>query len=259
MDFLGALKSEIFRPLASVVLPGVLALSPCVILTANAIPEVQNFYKDQSTWFFWTVIALATVVGMLLEDIGSSIERGIDRCMDLEYLYGHDKVWIAYLSKGVVDNNGRRFLGAIVTRLKFINSIIPAVLFFSIGIFLLDRQVDFMSPTALLVFLVGMATLICWLFRTSTELSEVASSTRYCLLEEADRPAEYDMGAIPVRRIRHFAYAVGEILTSRVFDIDLRGRVFFCVIPESVAIFTGWKRTKAAILARHSGEGIEGG
>ncbi|MBF6024847.1 hypothetical protein [Lysobacter niastensis] len=195
MELLSALKNEVFRPLASVVLPGVLALAPYVIVTCNLIPDVFKFYQSQATWFLIVVLACGTVAGMLLEDIGSSIERGIDRCMDLEYLYGHDKVWLAYLSDGTTDNNGRRFLGAAVTRLKFLNSLMPALFFFAIGIVWLHCQTGLWKDSSVFIFCLCALGLLSWMFRASTELSEVA-------LDDSFLPAQAGGPTKGIRRKR---------------------------------------------------------
>jgi len=224
-------------------MPGVVALVPFVVIACNNLPELRQFYVAQPSWFLAGVLGAGTLAGLLLEDIGSSIERGIDRCIDLEYLKGHEEVWMAYLSFGVVDSNGRRFLGSTVTRLKFINSLMPSILVFSLGIVLIHLQHHIWGNRAISVFCGLAALLLMWLFRTSTELSEVASTTRYCLLPEDKRPKQYDVNASSVRRIRHFAYALGEVVTSRVGDIDLTKRSVFAVIPVAFSIFFGFSKT----------------
>lgn len=247
MDPFAALKSEIFRPLATVVIPGLLAVAPSAAVLCIESNHLLSFYKSQTTWFMVALVIVSTAVGMLMENIGSSIERGIDRCMDVEYQAGHSEVWVAYLSCGVVDNNGRRFLGSIVTRLKFINSMIPALVAFSVGMWLLLQRLADLSVAAIAMLLFVMASILTWLFRTSTELSEVASNTRFCLLPLDKRPASYNADAISVRRWRHFAYVVGELVTSRGFEIDLRGKLAVAVLLESWRIFWGVKRGRRVI------------
>lgn len=243
MDPFSAFKNEVFRPLASVVMPGIIAIAPFVIIACNNLVDVRIFYLKQTSWFLAAVIGAGTVVGMLLEDVGSSIERGIDRCIDLEYLEGHDAVWMAYLSFGTHDTNGRRFLGSTVTRLKFINSLMPALLVFTLGIVTIHLQNGTWSSRSVSFFCAGVFLLLLWLFRTSTELSEVASTTRYCLLPQEDRPSTYNASASSVRRIRHFAYVVGEMITSRVGDIDLRGKPAIAVVPIAFSVFFGLSKT----------------
>lgn len=244
MDPFLAFKDEVFRPIAAVVLPGLLATSPFLIIACNAIVELRTFYLLQPLWFFAGMIGLGTIVGMLIEYLGSSIERGIDRCIDLEYLHGYDKVWMLYLSGDHSDTNGRRFLSVTVTRIKFINSLMPALVIFSVGIITIHIQTGKWSHTSITVFCLVMTLFLAWMFRTSTEMSEVASNTRYCLLKTEERPPEYDSEVCPVRRVRHFAYVVGEFICSRVSDIDLRGRRIYCVIPDALAILIGIKKTK---------------
>ena len=244
MDPFLAFKDEVFRPIAAVVLPGLLALTPFLIFACNEITELKAFYLLQPLWFFAGMIGAGTIIGMLTEYVGSSIERGIDRCIDLEYLHGYDKVWMLYLSGAHDDTNGRRFLSVTVTRIKFINSLMPALVIFSFGILILHFQTNEWKPSSLLTFCVVMILLLAWMFRTSTEMSEVASNTRYCMLSDEKRPREYDPEVCPVRRIRHFAYVIGELICSRVSDLDLRGRRIYWVIPDSLAILFGVHKTK---------------
>lgn len=240
MDPLSALRNEVFRPLAAVVMPGILAISPFAIVACNAMPDVLLFYKAQPTWFLLLIAGVGTLAGLLLENVGSSIERGIDRCMEAEYMPGSDLVWTAYLASGTADNNGRRFLGATVTRLKFINSLMPAMIAFNVGIVALQVQAKPWHWSSVVYFMAGTVVLLTWLFRTSTELSEVASTTRYYLLPKQDRPASYNPDAATVRRLRHFAYVVGELATSKVYAIDLKGKWAILVIPISLSILFPW-------------------
>lgn len=242
MDPLSALKNELFRPLAAVVMPGILAIAPFVVVLCNGIEEVFFFYEDQPSWFLAAVISAGTTFGLLLENVGSSIERGIDRCMDLEYLHGSDQVWSAYLACGTVDNNGRRFLGATVTRLKFLNSLMPALVVFGLGILSLQCQVAPWTWKAVAFFGAGLTLLLLWLFRMSTELSEIASNTRYYLLDKATRPFNYNPDAVTVGRWRHFAYVIGELITSKVYAIDLRNKRALAVAPMCIKILLSGPR-----------------
>lgn len=249
MDPFSGLKNEVFRPLAAVVLPGMLALAPFAVIAANGLPEIARFYGEQPNWFLVAFVATGTIVGLLLENVGSSIERGIDRCMENEFLPGHDAVWLAYLSCGTVDNNGRRFLAGIVTRLKFINSLMPALAFLGLGTIFLHIQNDNWASWKFWSFQAALLILQVWLFRTSTELSEVASSTRYHLLDRRLRPPEYDPTRQSGRRHRHFAYVIGELLTSRVSEIDLRNRIWLAVICDSLRLLSGQVRKEPAVGA----------
>lgn len=238
MDPSSFLKNELFRPLAAIVLPGTLALVPFAIAFCNGMPDVLAFYKAQPTWFLTILVGAGIVLGMFLENIGSSIERGIDRCMELEYLPGHNAVWMAYLKCGVSDSNGRRFLSATVTRLKFLNSFMPALVVLCSGLALLQWQMQIWSSVVIGAgVFIGCITL-WWAFRMSVELSEIASTTRFGMLDEKDRPFNYPIDACTVRHYRHLGYVLIELMTSRSSEVDLSGKRIFWIVPTIVGLWT---------------------
>jgi len=240
MDPSSFLKNELFRPLASIVLPGTIALAPFAIALANAMPEVRDFYDAEPSWFLAALIGAGVVMGMFLENIGSSIERGIDRCMELEYLPGHDEVWSKYLNCGTVDNNGRRFLSSTVTRLKFLNSFMPALFLLCAGLGVLQWQTHRWSTSTLIVGALVAWAALWWAFRMSVELSEIASTTRFGMLSEAERPPTYKTEACTVRHYRHFGYVLIELATSRASEANISGRRIFWVVPITFVLL--WKR-----------------
>ena len=221
MDPLSAFKNEVFRPVASIVLPGMLAIGPIAVAMANAIPEIKQLFDHQTLIFFLLFTGASTVSGMLLENVGSSIERGIDRCMETEYLPGAEAVWGAYLALSCSDTYAKKYLGSLVTRLKFINAMIPAVFIFGLGIYVLHLQVGRWNASTLLGTWLFLFVLISWLFRTSTELSEAALFSRLKMLPP-DHGIKLDIAANTVSRFRHFAYVLTELRSSRVGEFDFK-------------------------------------
>ena len=219
LDPLGAFKSEVFRPIASIVLPGSLAIGMYAILLGNAVEEVHTLFATQPLVYFSVFFGAATTVGMLLENIGSSIERGVDTCMEREYLHGAEPIWGAYLAASSQDLNARKYLGTLVTRLKFLNSMIPAVLLFSVGLMVLNFQLDRWSWWWIVCIEVGLLTLVSWLFKSSVELSEAAVYSRFRLLAPG-HGIQLDENAHTVSRFRHFAYSLAELRTSRVEEMN---------------------------------------
>lgn len=219
VDATSAFKSEVFRPIASIVLPGMLALSPFAIVAGNAIPEVGTLFKEATALFVIFLAAAATVVGMLLENIGTGIERGIDRCMDVEYLPGASEIWAAYLALPCSDTFARKYLGSLVTRLKFINSMLPATYLFAAGMWALHFQLNRWGIEGMIIMSFGVFVLSAWLFRTSTELSEAALFSRLKMLPEAAQ-TKIPTEAHSVSRGRHLAYVLTELRTSRVSEAD---------------------------------------
>lgn len=221
VDPINAFKSEVFRPIASIVLPGMLAIGPFVIVLGNVVPEVEALYLKQSLVFFSLFFGAATVAGMLLENIGSSIERGIDTCMEREYLRGSETVWAAYLACPCTETYARKYLGTLVTRLKFINSMIPAATLFGLGMLALNLQLGRWPWLWLLLLSLPLALMISWLFKSSVELSEAAVFSRFKMLP-ATSGVSLDITSHTVSRFRHFAYALVELRTSRVEELDFK-------------------------------------
>jgi hypothetical protein len=221
MDPITAFKSEVFRPIASIVLPGMLAIGPFSIALANALPEISKFSAANPVLYFALLTGASTIAGMLLENIGSSIERGVDQCMETEYASGASAIWAAYLGMSCSETYGRKYLASLVTRLKFINSMIPAIYIFGAGIWVLHVQIERWSTNVLILISFCLIALGAWLFRTSIELSEAALFSRLQMLPK-DHGLILDTEADSVSRLRHLAYVVTELRSSRVYDVNFK-------------------------------------
>jgi len=231
MDPFGAFKSEVFRPIASLVLPGMLAIGMFAIILGNSVPEVRNLYSAQPILYFALFFSAATIAGMLLENIGSSLERGIDTCMEREYLPNSGKVWGAYLACECKESYARKYLGALVTRLKFINSMIPASAAFGFGLILLNLQITRWPWHSIGLFEIVLLLLSTWLYKSSVELSEAALFSRLRILPEG-HGINLDVDAHTVSRFRHFAYSLTELRTARIEEIDFSGLTGFRLFVE---------------------------
>jgi hypothetical protein len=250
MDPFSAFKSEVFRPLACLVLPGLLALSPFVLMVCDYSDAISSYFESHEIVAYLLLLGAATIFGLLLENVGISIERGIDLCMELEYLHGADEVWDTYLSGDGANTNGKRYLGTLVTRLKFVNSFIPALAIFGFGMILLHFQVRELAPWEVGTAAMGCVFLLLWLFRVSIELSEAASNTRQrILVHEGKQVPNYSPSAITVGRERHFAYVLAEVLTSRGNELSLHGRSSFYVFPWLLVRTWKWLALWAVLIA----------
>jgi hypothetical protein len=74
MDVTSAFKSEIFRPLTTVVIPGAVAIGPYVILVGYYAPITFKFWDDHSAAVVATIVVAAIAVGLVLDNIGTHIE-----------------------------------------------------------------------------------------------------------------------------------------------------------------------------------------
>lgn len=255
MDLLGAFENEVFRPIASIVLPGMLAIGIFAVVLGNSIPEVRDLFEKQPLFFFSFLFGAATIVGMLLENIGSSIERGIDTCMEREYLPGAGTVWAAYLSSPCTDIYARKYLGTLVTRLKFMNSMIPATTLLGVGLIALSLQLDHWSWWGVFVYCaLPLSIFISWMFKSSVELSEAALFARLKMLPSS-QSIKLDTNAHTVGRFRHFAYSLTELRTSRVEEIDFKALKHIALLLEVIRLmlpFTKKVREKTRAKAESS-------
>ena len=219
LDPLNAFKSEVFRPIASIMLPGALAIGMFALVLGNAVEEVRLFSIKQTFVYFAFFLGVATMVGMLLENVGSSIERGVDTCMDREYLRGADKVWSAYLAVNGGESNARKYLGCLVTRMKFIYSMIPATILFSLGLVSLNLQLGRWSWWWIGGIELLLLALVAWLFKSAIELSEAALFCRFKMLPVGNG-IPFNQDVHTVSRFRHAAYALVELRTSRIEELS---------------------------------------
>jgi hypothetical protein len=103
--------------------------------------------------------------------------------------------------------------------MKFIYSMIPAVVLFALGLALLNFRIERWSwwgigGIELLLFL-----LVAWLFKSAVELSEAALYCRFTMLPVGSCIA-LNPDAHTVSRFRHAAYAVAELRTSRIEELS---------------------------------------
>jgi hypothetical protein len=75
MDFISAFKSELFRPLATLVVPGGVALGPYVLVAGYYFPDVISFWREHPSAFVAIVVISIVAVGLIVEDLGAFIER----------------------------------------------------------------------------------------------------------------------------------------------------------------------------------------
>lgn len=134
MDPTSAFKSEIFRPLTTVAIPGAVAFGPFVVITQYYLPVVTRFWKEHDGAFVSIVVICVLAIGLMMENIGALVEITIDKRLQ-EKDTDHLTNWNKYLSLKLKDEIvGQRYLQGAVLRLKFELAMIPAVLFLGIGL-----------------------------------------------------------------------------------------------------------------------------
>lgn len=116
-DVLGAFGSEVLRPLASLVLPGAVAIIPYFVLVRLLFPSFSAMLSANSAETVFALLAICLFTGFILEDLGSWLE---DRWDDRTDCPGLREDWYAYLRFAFkTEPVGHRYLRTLVLRLKF--------------------------------------------------------------------------------------------------------------------------------------------
>ena len=142
MDFTSAFKSEVFRPLVTLVVPGSTALGPYIIVTGYYIPRVRVFWEEHPWAFVAIVVVCILTCGLILEDIGTWVERQWDKLLESKN-GDHIKTWYEYLKLELDDEIiGQRYLRIILTWMKFELAMAPALISLGVGLIWIHNLYD---------------------------------------------------------------------------------------------------------------------
>jgi hypothetical protein len=135
MNVESALKDDVFRPLATTIVPGTLAIAPYILVSAVYVPQIEQFWNDHPNAFAAAIAVIVIAAGLICEDIGSEIEAGwIDKRMkrrDPEF----QTRWQRYLTLELDEHLvGRKYLKSLVLRFKFELAMIPALISLMVGL-----------------------------------------------------------------------------------------------------------------------------
>jgi hypothetical protein len=133
-----AFGSEVFRPLATIVIPGAMAISIWFVVLLQRFPSFRNLVKANHTETSLLLALTSIAVGLLVEDIGSRIEsRWFDKHLSGKPGFsGHDEEWNRYLRLTFsIEPVGQRYLRTILLRFKFEVGTAVALLLSSLGLF----------------------------------------------------------------------------------------------------------------------------
>jgi hypothetical protein len=109
-----------FRPLATLVLPGLIALTPVAVAIIWSLAPMRLFVQANQGVTIGTIIALGIFCGLVLEDIGARIEDWLFRRRFRDDKEARDKDWYDYLRLASnVEPVGLRYISTLVLRLKF--------------------------------------------------------------------------------------------------------------------------------------------
>jgi hypothetical protein len=119
MGSISAFKSELFRPLTTIIVPGSFAVGPWWLVAMAKDVDVANFTTEFPSAFVFVFFMLVTAAGFVLENVGARIEAFCDGCLKSKN-QDHEDRWNEYLQLEIKDEIvGQRYLQTIVTRMKF--------------------------------------------------------------------------------------------------------------------------------------------
>lgn len=75
-------KREVFRPFATIMVPGVITVLPYAIQLLYTYPDIRDFAQANAGASVVIGVIFALAVGLILEDAGAKIEVAWDRKLD---------------------------------------------------------------------------------------------------------------------------------------------------------------------------------
>jgi hypothetical protein len=182
-EIFSAFGSEVFRPLATIVIPGAMALSTWFIVLLQRFPLIRRLVEANHTETS-LILAFASIAsGLLVEDIGSRIEsRWLDKQLAKKPEFSrHAHDWYQYLRLTFsIEPVGQRYLRTILLRFKFEVGTAVALVISSTGLFWTGLE----SRWALLWLSLCVAIALGLLFEARCS-HELLSKVRHEILEGA--------------------------------------------------------------------------
>lgn len=172
MNFAETFKSEVFRPIVTLVIPGAVAIGPYIIVAGYYVPRIQKFWDEHPSAFVAIVTIFGIAAGLVLEDIGLLIETGWDRVLDNKKNKekGADSEhfinWEKYLKLELKDEIiAQRYLRIVLTWMKFELAMFPALVFLWAGLLWVNCIYNVWSELGfvlLSLFILGLASFLLY-------------------------------------------------------------------------------------------------
>ena len=183
-NFFSAFTTDVFRPIATILIPGAIAISTWFIGLVwhfGAIRDLTSNHTEVSL-----VLLLAMIFGgMVVEDLGSTYEGKLDDIAKNATNGKHGEEWDQYLRLVFRDSPvGRRYLGTLVLRLKFELGIAFSMLSAALGLlWLLYLGLSQMTFVWTDLICVGF---IVWGLSEARKTHDLLAKTRHNLLKSID-------------------------------------------------------------------------
>jgi len=181
-NFFSAFTNDVFRPLATLLIPGAIGISTWFIALVWHFPQLGDLVRANHSDTGLVVLLVTIFAGMVFEDFGARWEVQLDRWADRRTSGEHTKNWWKYLRTAFKsDPIGRRYARTLVLRLKF--ELGTAFAMISAGIGLVWLAFLGLSPLPLTCLALVSLLLSFWGFNEAKETHRVLSKTRAALLQ----------------------------------------------------------------------------
>jgi hypothetical protein len=137
-EIFSAFGSEIFRPLATTVIPGAMTITVWFIVLIQRFALLRDLVSANHTETAVLLALISIASGLLVEDCGSRIEsRWFDRRLEKNPKFStHEEEWNQYLRLAFkIEPVGQRYLRTIFMRFKFELGTAVALLSSAVGLF----------------------------------------------------------------------------------------------------------------------------
>jgi hypothetical protein len=175
-EIFSAFGSEIFRPLATILIPGAMAICAWFVGLLQRFPSVRTLVDANHTETTLLLVLASIGAGLMVEDIGSRIEsRYFDKWLAKRTEFcAHSEEWCQYLRLAFkTEPVGQRYLRTILLRFKF--ELGSAIAFLSTGFGLFQTNLPLYKSLMWFGFLAAVAAYLVFVEARSSHrlLSEV--------------------------------------------------------------------------------------
>jgi hypothetical protein len=182
-NFFSAFTTDVFRPLATLLIPGAIGVSTWFFALIWQFASLQEFVVRNHTETGFGLLLVMVFAGMVFEDFGARWENQLDRWADKRTEGQHTKNWLCYLQTSFKsDPVGRRYARALVLRLKFELGVGVASISAAMGLIWLATLG---ASCGILISSFGVCLLFsCWGLIEAKETHKLLSRTRATILEK---------------------------------------------------------------------------
>jgi hypothetical protein len=195
MDKISSLNLDIDRVLLQLIIPGLTATFPWLIIFTNHHQKDLKLILENSSLLVTIVVIVSLVAGIILENIGSQIEVNHydkkNKKKDNEYI----KIWEEYLKLNYDGKEpiGHRYIRNILLRMKFELSFGIALIPMAVGLSILDYQSEIFKSCiykCIFFLIIPAATFIYLIFYEGYKSSKVLAETRKLLVIKYTKPTQ---------------------------------------------------------------------